>query len=398
MGEPVGWRPMSRPQAPRESLMTLALVLPSASRGSYWGPVLAALACRARAVTVFTADPGPLEGTIGGAELRVVGRPRRIGPPAEATSEGYGRPGVTLLSPGLVLELRRLRPDVVFTVAFSLWTGLVIALKPLTGWRVVILYDGSSPEVDLRDARLRSLVRRAFARGADALLTNSRAGAEYLTTHLRAHGKVRVRPFMVPDPATLCVPHEAAAGTPAPGDERRLLFVGALERRKGLHHVLEALPDVVRGTDQPFRLVVAGDGPERDALTAQAARLGLADCVTWLGWLPYAELGGHLRTADAFVFPTLADTWGVALLEAMAHGKPVVTSCFAGAAELVDDGESGYVIDPRDVGLLARRLREIVNDPDRAAAMGTAAAAALRSHHPEAVADALLELAAEVRA
>lgn len=362
-------------------------MLPSADRGSYWIPLVRELASRTEATAVFTADPGPLApetDRTGGIDVRVVGRGRYIG---RGDGADYGR-GLRLLSPALIPQLRRMRPDVVVTMAFSLWTVMIALGASLGWWRMAILYDGSSPAVDYRDSPARTRLRRWLIRAAHVSISNSDAGRRYLADHLGAGHRAVALPFMVADTRAL----GGDELPPARSDlqERVLLAVGALERRKGVHLLLDALAARDVPEDPPWRLLVVGEGPERNHLESQAVALELADRVTFTGQVDHDQLGRYFLEADAFVFPSLADTWGVVVLEAMAFGKAVVGSTSAGASELVEDGVTGFVIDPRDPDALSAAIFAAVSDLDACRRMGSAAREAIAAHTPAAAAERVL--------
>jgi glycosyltransferase involved in cell wall biosynthesis len=113
-----------------------------------------------------------------------------------------------------------------------------------------------------------------------------------------------------------------------------------------------------------------GEGPERSAFEAQAERLGLGSNVRFAGWVEYGLLSGYLRSSDVFVFPSLSDPWGMAVLEAMAYSKPVICSRRAGASELVVDGENGFVFDPGRPDALTDLMERFIDDPSMAERMG----------------------------
>jgi glycosyltransferase involved in cell wall biosynthesis len=385
-------------EVPPAGDLRVALVLPSAERGAYWIPLIRALQDRTASTVVFTAEPGPLEpGTprTAGLDIRTVGGSRYI---ATGSGEAYDR-GFYVLSPSLLPALRAARPDVVVVMAFSMWTGLAVIGRRLGWWRLVILYDGSSPDVDRRDSRVRTAVRRVLARSADALVSNSEAGRRYLADHLRVGDRARRSPFMVTDPRALGGGEDVDRTTT---DRRTLLAVGVLEQRKGIHLLLDALATggaagaggaAAVAEDLPdWRLVLVGDGPEQRALEQQAAACGIADRVEFAGWVDHAALGRWFAEADAFVFPTLDDTWGVVLLEAMAFGAPVIASVLAGSAELVEEGVTGHVVDPRDPAALRRAVAAVIGYREVARRMGRAAREAVAAHSPDAAAGRLLEV------
>ena len=146
------------------------------------------------------------------------------------------------------------------------------------------------------------------------------------------------------------------------------LTLAALVRRKGLDLLLEALAQP--SGPQDLRVWIAGEGPERAALEAQAVELGLVDRVQFLG--KRHDKADLLAACDLFVMPSRAEGLGVAALEAMAASRPVIASRVGGLADLVLDGRNGRLVPAEDVRALAVALRELVDDSDRRARWGAA--------------------------
>jgi starch synthase len=174
--------------------------------------------------------------------------------------------------------------------------------------------------------------------------------------------------------ARLGIGLEREPGTPS------FFFLGNHTPNKGLPVLLDAALRL----EQPFLLVVGGE--PRDgidyAAAARACRPGQRIVVT--GRLSDAAVHALFRRCDAFVFPTLADTFPLAVLEAMAHGMPVVASRVGGIVHQIDS-DTGVLVPPGDAGALAQAIRRLASDPCRMAAMGRAAreraAAAFSWHH-----------------
>jgi glycosyltransferase involved in cell wall biosynthesis len=118
----------------------------------------------------------------------------------------------------------------------------------------------------------------------------------------------------------------------------------------------------------------------------------LHDCVQWLGWVDYHQLGVYFRRADVFVFPSLEDIWGMVAPEAMAFGKPVLCSKWAGSSELITHGKSGFICDPHSPTEMANMMRQLIESPELISTMGTAAQETIAQHTPEAVAQFLAEV------
>jgi glycosyltransferase involved in cell wall biosynthesis len=155
------------------------------------------------------------------------------------------------------------------------------------------------------------------------------------------------------------------------GPGRRLLFTGRLAGVKGVPILLEALVRL-RDEHPGIELVLAGDGPDRALLEAEAQRLGIADRVRFLGYQSSDKVRSLLQETDVFVLPSFAEGVPVVLMEAMASGVPVVSTRVAGVAELVDHGISGFVVPPGDVGELAGAIEALLADPELRTRFGAA--------------------------
>jgi glycosyltransferase involved in cell wall biosynthesis len=149
----------------------------------------------------------------------------------------------------------------------------------------------------------------------------------------------------------------------------RLLFVGRLVPKKGLRHLLDAMPAVLARRPQTV-LDIIGFGPEQPALRAQAARLGIAGQVRFLGALPQHELPAHFRRASVFVAPFVRDPSGdqeglpVALMEAIGCGCPVVVGDVAGVDDLLGPMKAEVCVDPRNAAKLASVIIAALDDPE----------------------------------
>lgn len=160
--------------------------------------------------------------------------------------------------------------------------------------------------------------------------------------------------------------------TRALGARPDTVVVGAAGRLvpiKGLIDLIDAMGRL--NTAGPaLRLEIAGSGPEQPMLERQARRLGIENRVAFLGWRE--NLGSTLSGWDIFVQPSLDEGFGIAALEAMAAGLPVVASRVGGLCELVDDGRTGLLVPPGDPAVLAQCLAGLARDPERRRALGAA--------------------------
>ncbi len=153
----------------------------------------------------------------------------------------------------------------------------------------------------------------------------------------------------------------------------RVLAVGRLHWKKAHDTALRAVAELARrGVDVELRIV--GDGPERAHLTFLVDQLDLADRVTLLGTRTSAEVREELDATDVLLLPSLSEGISNAVLEAMAAGRPVLTTDCGGMREVVDDGVDGLVVPIADVDAVADALERLAADPDLRTRLGAAAA------------------------
>ena len=182
---------------------------------------------------------------------------------------------------------------------------------------------------------------------ADAVVAISPAIAAELADAGYAPSKIVDLPNGVPIPDLPWAARPDWSGSP------RAAFVGRLAPEKGLDLLIDAWP-AVRAQHPTARLTLIGEGPERPALSAQVARLGLTDAVDLPGASP--DPLAWLRDSDLFVLPSREEGMSIALLEAMALGIPLVASSIPGNRRLVVDATHGCLFAPGDPPALARAI------------------------------------------
>jgi glycosyltransferase involved in cell wall biosynthesis len=169
-----------------------------------------------------------------------------------------------------------------------------------------------------------------------------------------------MRPGVVVPQAVIGAPPPGEPPAPEPvGEEIVITAIGRLSPEKGHRYLLEAAR---RLADEGVhaRFVLAGDGPLRADLCAQASALGLSERLEFGGAFP--DVAPILQATHIMAHPTLNDGRSVAVLGAMAWGRPVVASRVGGVPELVEDGVSGLLVPPGDADALARALAQLAAD------------------------------------
>lgn len=141
-----------------------------------------------------------------------------------------------------------------------------------------------------------------------------------------------------------------------------LLFVGRLEKRKGLNYLLKAY-ERIRLEVPRSRLIIVGPGTMLRHKYEKQVRQNRLDDVIFIGYVPYEELPRYYKTADIFCSPaTGRESFGIVLLEAMAVGRPVIASNIEGYASVVTNGVDGLLVPPKDETALARALVSLMTD------------------------------------
>ena len=170
-----------------------------------------------------------------------------------------------------------------------------------------------------------------------------------------------------------------------------ILFVGRLEKRKGLNYLIGAYARIKRETPNS-RLIIVGPGTRWSNKYEQIVkRSGLPD-VVFAGYVSYAELPRYYKTADIVCFPaTGRESFGIVLLEAMAIGKPIVASSIDGYASLMNHGVQGLLVPPKDEERLAQALLSLMTDEQLRHEMGAKGRVKASEYGWETVAQRVME-------
>ena len=193
-------------------------------------------------------------------------------------------------------------------------------------------------------------------------------GANGIRVDRRVHNAIQLQERL-PTPAEVSAFRERLGLA----DAQVLAIGGRLHEQKGVAQLLRMLAHLA--ADYPrLRLIVMGRREIYDQEFAPLAReLGVHERVVPTGWLDGDELQQAYAATDVFVTPSICfDTFGLVNLEAMEHSKPVVATCYGGSQEVVQHGRTGFIENPFDVAAYAGRIAELLDEPERARAMGEA--------------------------
>lgn len=154
-----------------------------------------------------------------------------------------------------------------------------------------------------------------------------------------------------------------------PDSAKLVLTVAIMRTEKGHRFTIQAAPRILAACPDTY-FIFAGDGPLFDELKGQVAAAGLADRIRFLGLR--RDIANVLASCDLFLLPTEQEALGTAFIEAMAMGLPVVTTTVGGIVDIVEEGQTGYLVPPRDLEVLADRLGRLQADRELRLRMGEA--------------------------
>lgn len=265
---------------------------------------------------------------------------------------------------GVFKTLRRLQPDIVLSGGFAPANILAflyckIFKKLFIGWGEIDLRDGSSASL------IRTALRRCITSYSNGAIASSSEASQAFLRYGVKHNRIllSLMPIDVKffRQETLKFKHgsEHAAlykqfGRPI------LLVVGRITKVKGFEELFGIYQRLIQ-LRTAVSLLIVGDGPDRLTYEERVQALNLKN-VHFAGFIQMEELPQFLALADVFVFPTLYDPFGAVLSEAMAAGVPVVSSIYAAATrDLVEDGVTGFCIDPKDTESSAATILKVLN-------------------------------------
>ncbi len=203
---------------------------------------------------------------------------------------------------------------------------------------------------------IRSLVVRYIA---DRVITLGQSGKDFYTQILH------IPPAKI---SIIAAPHPVHPEHPAPDNPHPIIGTPAeLTERKGLRYLVEAAPLVLERYPDA-RFLIFGRGHLENDLRQQIAHLGVQDNVNLMGFVP--NVAAQMPTWDMLVLPSLWDPFPQAILEAMAHGLPVVATAVDGALEMVVNEGTGLLVPPADAPALAAAIIRLLDNPALARSLG----------------------------
>jgi 1,2-diacylglycerol 3-alpha-glucosyltransferase len=294
-----------------------------------------------------------------------------------------------LLNWGAEASLRRAAPDFIVCGGYNYvasWQSMNWARRN----RVPFSLWAESTTRDFRGGHaLIEFLKMRFVRGCDAFVVPGKSAVEYL----RKYGVPEEMIFTAPNAVDTDFFAQRAEAIRRDASmhrqtlrlpDRFFLFAGRLVAEKGTFDLLDAYQALAPSVRQEMGLVFVGDGAARSALEQRAAAIDRG-LIQFAGFVQRESLPAYYALADALVFPTHTDTWGLVVNEAMACGLPVISSDAAGCvADLVGSGWNGRVVSAGDVGQLSSAMGELARDAELRLLMGGRSRERIQQYSPEA--------------
>jgi len=306
-----------------------------------------------------------------GSRRRLV---REDGGVAVVQAAEYGRVLSTPICPSWWSELRAAR-SAALHLHLPLPAGELLTLAARPSGPVVASVHAHAVRYPAISSAYAAVQYRLLAR-ADRIVVGSRLLAETSPVLARHHDRVDVIPYGVDADEWPADPELVArirAGHPGP----IVLYLGRLVAYKGLDVLIDAMRTI------NATLLIAGSGPERGRLERLAAAGAGSARVRFLGNVTNRERSAYYRAADVFVLPSVsrAESFGIAMLEAMAQGTPAISTEVGTATSWVNRaGETGLVVPPRDPAAMAEAIETVLADDEQRATFGKAAAERAHRH------------------
>ncbi len=264
--------------------------------------------------------------------------------------------------------MRQREVDIVHTHLFLGGVfGRLAAL--LAGVPVKVTTEQNAYAIGHLPPRSQVLTGALLARFSDRLVAVSQGARDYLVQVERVPpAKIQIVPNAIPwpEPVPFAQVEATRRGLGAEGCYPLLGTVARLTPQKGLGYLLQAL-SILRARYPNFLCVIIGDGELRGELESLAERQGLDNHVRFCGLR--RDVPAILQNLDLFVLPSLFEGLPVALLEAMAVGRPVVATRVAGNSEVIEDGINGRLVPPADAAALAEAMVALLDNPEQARAL-----------------------------
>lgn len=254
----------------------------------------------------------------------------------------------------ILFEVKKINPDIVHVQ--GMWTSICGYLaKEFLKIPYVLYARGSDvyrPEISLK------LILRTMLKNADAVI----ALTEDMKKNIQKTYNREV--FVIPNGIDLeKFVNISRKNLLLSNYTKKILFVGRLHPVKGVRYLIEAMK-IIKEKDLYAKLIIVGDGEEREKLQKLANKMGLLDSITFTGQIPNQNVSQYMAMSDILVLPSLSEGFPNVILEAMAFGIPIVATNVGGVIEIMENGVNGFLVKPGNPDQIAQKVLFLFNNKD----------------------------------
>jgi glycosyltransferase involved in cell wall biosynthesis len=253
--------------------------------------------------------------------------------------------GVLLLWLRFFLTVRKIKPDIIHAQSFMAGIPACVIGNLL---RIPYIVWGRGSDVYLMDFYVKNS-SKFILKNANAIIA--------LTDHMRKKlNSIHSRDiYIVPNGISLEQFKEISPDLTNEARTKKILFVGRFHPVKGVKYLIMAM-EKVHEEIPDARLILVGDGKERDMLEKLAENHGIRESIDFIGEVPHKKIAGFMNNADVFVLPSISESFGMVNLEAMACGLPIVASRVGGIPNVIKDEVHGYLVEAKKPDEIAEKL------------------------------------------
>lgn len=293
--------------------------------------------------------------------------------------------------PSILSELDVIHSHTLFSVGLlGLWAARHYNIPHVHTYHTFFTeYRHYIPRPIRPSVKMTERISRAFCNRCDLILAPSKEMKQELGNY-EFSTPVEAMPFGIDlDTFSQPIRRDLKKNFNLSANTKVLLTCGRLGAEKNFSFVMDSFAQLKKQFDDVV-LVIAGDGPAREDLERQAKDLGVQDAVRFLGYVDRSELVDYYPQADLFVFASKTETQGIVLLESQASGTPVVAIGEMGVLDVVNDGQSGYLV-KEDLDAFTASVFELLTDDEKHKAFSKGALELAQQHSAQKTCKALMK-------
>jgi glycosyltransferase involved in cell wall biosynthesis len=257
--------------------------------------------------------------------------------------------GVLAFWVDIVRTLQKIKPDIVHAQSFGSGMPALLSNRLL---KIPYVIYGRGADVYLPDW-FTKLTAKGILKNASTVIA--------LTEHMKDAMQAIYSRDIIVVPNGINLNEVAEKETEGGNPSKRVLFVGRLHPVKEVQYLLGAMKMVHQELPEA-KLILVGDGEEREHLENLTDSLGIRECVEFAGRVPHERVKDYMNQAEVFVLSSLSEGFPVTILEAMACGLPIVATRVGGIPDIIEDGTNGYLVDTMNQEQLAEALLKLLQD------------------------------------